>query len=511
MNAIQIDGEHLSFEQFYRIVQEQKLVEIAPAARERMIASRKVIERLVQSDAAVYGVNTGFGKMASVRISREQIGELQVNLVRSHACGVGTPLSEQETRAMLVLRANAIAKGFSGVRPVVAETLCEMLNKRVHPVIPSQGSVGASGDLAPLAHLAQVAIGEGEAIFQGRKLTGGEAMKAAVITPLALEAKEGLALLNGTQAMLALLTLALREAEIAVNTADVAAALSLDALRGSPAAFDERIAMVRPYPGHAITARNLRRLNAGSAIRESHRSADKDRRVQDAYSLRCTPQVHGAVRDALAQVRATLEVELNSATDNPLVFAGSGADEKSGEVISGGNFHGQPLAMAADQLAVALVALAGISERRIEQMTNPQTSLLPAFLIKDAGLNSGFMILQVTAAALTSELKTQAAPHSVDSIPTSANQEDYVSMGMGAARRIRPMLTNLRNVLAIELLSASQGIDLLVPLRTGVEAQKAYELVRSVSKMVNEDRSLAPDIARVEQEIAQNAFGKILE
>ena len=511
MNAIQIDGEHLSFEQFYRIVQEQALVEIAPAARERMIASRKVIERLVQSDAAVYGVNTGFGKMASVRISREQIGELQVNLVRSHACGVGTPLSEQETRAMLALRANAIAKGFSGVRPVVAETLCAMLNKRVHPVIPSQGSVGASGDLAPLAHLAQVAIGEGEAIFQGRKLTGGEAMKAAVITPLALEAKEGLALLNGTQAMLALLTLALREAEVAVNTADVAAALSLDALRGSPAAFDERIAMVRPYPGHAITARNLRRLNAGSAIRESHRSADKDRRVQDAYSLRCTPQVHGAVRDALAQVRATLEVELNSATDNPLVFAGSGADEKSGEVISGGNFHGQPLAMAADQLAVALVALAGISERRIEQMTNPQTSLLPAFLIKDAGLNSGFMILQVTAAALTSELKTQAAPHSVDSIPTSANQEDYVSMGMGAARRIRPMLTNLRNVLAIELLSASQGIDLLVPLRTGVEAQKAYELVRSVSKMVNEDRSLAPDIARVEQEIAQNAFGKILE
>jgi len=511
MNAIQIDGEHLSFEQFYRIVQEQALVEIAPAARERMIASRKVIERLVQSDAAVYGVNTGFGKMASVRISREQIGELQVNLVRSHACGVGTPLSEQETRAMLALRANAIAKGFSGVRPVVAETLCAMLNKRVHPVIPSQGSVGASGDLAPLAHLAQVAIGEGEAIFQGRKLTGGEAMKAAVITPLALEAKEGLALLNGTQAMLALLTLALREAEIAVNTADVAAALSLDALRGSPAAFDERIAMVRPYPGHAITARNLRRLNAGSAIRESHRSADKDRRVQDAYSLRCTPQVHGAVRDALAQVRTTLEVELNSATDNPLVFAGSGADEKSGEVISGGNFHGQPLAMAADQLAVALVALAGISERRIEQMTNPQTSLLPAFLIKDAGLNSGFMILQVTAAALTSELKTQAAPHSVDSIPTSANQEDYVSMGMGAARRIRPMLTNLRNVLAIELLSASQGIDLLVPLRTGVEAQKAYELVRSVSKMVNEDRSLAPDIARVEQEIAQNAFGKILE
>jgi histidine ammonia-lyase len=380
----------------------------------------------------------------------------------------------------------------------------------VHPVIPSQGSVGASGDLAPLAHLAQVAIGEGETIFQGRKVSGAEAMKAALITPLALEAKEGLALLNGTQAMLALLSLALREAEIAVNTADVAAALSLDALRGSPAAFDERIAMVRPYPGHATTARNLRRLNAGSAIRESHRPADKDRRVQDAYSLRCTPQVHGAVRDALAQVRATLEVELNSATDNPLVFAGSGAD-RAGEVISGGNFHGQPLAIAADQLAIALVALAGISERRIEQMTNPQTSLLPAFLVKDAGLNSGFMILQVTAAALTSELKTQAAPHSVDSIPTSANQEDYVSMGMGAARRIQPMLANLRNVLAIELLSASQGIDLLAPLRTGAGAQRAYDIVRAFSKMVEEDRSLAPDIAKVEQEIARNAFGKILE
>jgi histidine ammonia-lyase len=411
---------------------------------------------------------------------------------------------------MLVLRANAIAKGFSGVRPVVAETLCEMLNKRVHPVIPSQGSVGASGDLAPLAHLAQVAIGEGEAIFQGRKMSGAEAMKAAAITSLSLEAKEGLALLNGTQAMLALLSLALREAQIAVNTADVAAALSLDALRGSPAAFDERIAMVRPYPGHAITARNLRRLNEGSAIRESHRSADKDRRVQDAYSLRCTPQVHGAVRDALAQVRATLEVELNSATDNPLVFAGSGTDG-AGEVISGGNFHGQPLAIAADQLAIALVALAGIAERRIEQMTNPQTSLLPAFLVKDAGLNSGFMILQVTAAALTSELKTQAAPHSVDSIPTSANQEDYVSMGMGAARRIQPMLANLRNVLAIEMLSASQGIDLLAPLRTGAAAQKAYDIVRAVSKMVEADRSLAPDIAKVEQEIARNAFGKILE
>jgi histidine ammonia-lyase len=467
-----------------------------------------VIERLIASDQAVYGVNTGFGKMASVRISREQIGELQLNLVRSHACGVGTALSEHETRAMLLLRANAVAKGFSGVRPVVAETLCAMLNSGVHPVIPSQGSVGASGDLAPLAHLAQVAIGEGEAILQGSTLSGGDAMRTAGIAPLQLEAKEGLALLNGTQAMLALLGLGLREAEIAVDTADVAAALSLDALRGSPAAFDERIAAARPYAGHATTARNLRTLNAGSAIRESHRAAEKDKRVQDAYSLRCTPQVHGAVRDTLTQVRATLGVELNSATDNPLVFVDAGAS--SGEVISGGNFHGQPLAMAADQLAVALATLAGISERRVEQMTNPQTSLLPAFLVHEAGLNSGFMILQVAAAALVSEMKTQATPHSVDSIPTSANQEDYVSMGMGAARRIQPMLGNLRNVLAIELLAACQGIDLLAPLKTGSQAAKAQAIVRAQSKMMVVDRSLAPDIRAVERGIAAGAFSDIL-
>ena len=506
MNKVAIDGEHLALASLYGIVFDRAEAEIAASARERMNASRAVIERLIEAETAVYGVNTGFGKMASTRISRDEIRQLQLNLVRSHACGVGAPLGETTVRAMLALRANAIAKGFSGVRPAIAETLVAMLNRGLHPVIPSQGSVGASGDLAPLAHLAEVAIGEGRAIFQGASMTGAEAMRAAGIAPLVLEAKEGLALLNGTQGMLALLTLALREAEIAVDTADVAAALSLDALRGSPTAFDSRIGRVRPHAGHAVTARNIERLNRGSEIRESHRSPEKDPRVQDPYSLRCAPQVHGAVRDSLAQVRATLTIELNSATDNPLVFAANGA----GEVISGGNFHGQPLAMAADQMAVAMATLGGISERRIEQMTNPQTSMLPAFLVRHAGLNSGFMILQVTAAALASELKPLAAPHSVDSIPTSANQEDYVSMGMSGARRLEPMLANLRNILAIELLAACQGIDLLAPLRTGPETRRAYDIVRGLSPAVDSDRSLAPDIEALAREVANGSFAALL-
>lgn len=504
MTRIQIDGEHLTIEDLHRLVLGEAEAELFPAAREKMNASRAVIEKLIGAGSAVYGVNTGFGKMAGTRISPDEIRQLQLNLVRSHACGVGVPLSEPATRGMLALRANAIAKGLSGVRPIVAETLIAMLNRRVHPVIPSQGSAGASGDLAPLAHLAQVAVGEGHALFEGRAMPGADAMRAAGIAPLTLEAKEGLALLNGTQAMLALLVLALREAEIAADTADLATALSLDALRGSPAAFDSRIMQARPHGGAAITARNIERLNRGSEIRESHRSPDVDPRVQDPYSLRCAPQVHGAVRDALAQVRATLAIEINSATDNPLVFV------ERGDVISGGNFHGQPLAMAADQMAVALATLAGISERRIEQMTNPQTSMLPAFLVREAGLNSGFMILQVTAAALASEMRALAAPHSIGSIPTSANQEDYVSMGMGAARRLAPVLANLRNILAIEVLAACQGIDFLAPLRPGIESRKAYDAVRSLSKRVDSDRSLAPDIEAVSAAIEGAKFSALI-
>jgi histidine ammonia-lyase len=505
--SIALTGNDLTFAQLYAVALQQESVSLSPDAVARMNASRAVVDKLVASGETAYGINTGFGKLASVRISTEQVRQLQVNLVRSHACGVGAPLSESETRAMILLRANALAKGLSGVRPVIVQTLCQMLNNGVHPVIPSQGSVGASGDLAPLAHLAQVVIGEGDAIYKNEKLSGAEAMKKTLITPVTLEAKEGLSLLNGTQGMLSLLSLALREADVLTDTADVAAALSLDALRGSPGAFDARIMHARAYPGAATTARNLAHLNDGSQIRESHRAPEKDTRVQDAYSLRCTPQVHGAVRDSLLQAREMALVELNSATDNPLVFVKEGG---GGDIVSGGNFHGQPLAMAADHVAIAIATLSGVSERRIEQMTNPLTSLLPAFLTPDPGLNSGFMIAQVTAAALTSENRALTTPHSVDSISTSGNQEDYVSMGMSGARRLERMLDNLRLILAIELLSACQGIDLLAPLQTGALAKKAQAAVRLLSPKVVADRALAPDVNAVANLIASGAIAKIL-
>ncbi len=527
--SIALTGNDLTFEQLHAVVFHYEPVELHPDAVSRMNASRAVVEKLLASGATAYGINTGFGKLASVRISPEQVQQLQVNLVRSHCCGVGEPLNEPETRAMMLLRANALAKGLSGIRPHVVDTLCKMLNAKIHPLIPSQGSVGASGDLAPLAHLAQVVIGEGRATLNGKILDGAAALKAAAVTPVALEAKEGLSLLNGTQGMLALLSLALHDADALINAADIAAALSLDALRGSPGAFDPRIMQARAYQGAATTAKNLARLNQGSTIRESHRSNKQDPRVQDAYSLRCTPQVHGAVRDSVAQARAMAEVELNSATDNPLVFANAttqtrdssdtktssgdeiAAAQSQGDIVSGGNFHGQPLAMAADQLAIAIATLGGISERRIEQMTNPLTSMLPAFLTPEPGLNSGFMIAQVTAAALTSENKALATPHSVDSISTSGNQEDYVSMGMSGARRLQRMLTNLRHILAIELLCACQGIDLLAPLQTGTLAQKAYAAIRAQSPQLTVDRPLAPDIESVSALLNKNSFADLLQ
>jgi histidine ammonia-lyase len=505
--TIELNGNDLTFDQLYAVALQDAKVLLARIACEKMDASRAVVDKLIASGKTAYGINTGFGKLASVRISTEQVRQLQVNLVRSHCCGVGEPLSKSETRAITVLRANALAKGLSGVKPATVETLCAMLNAGVHPVIPSQGSVGASGDLAPLAHLAQVVIGEGQAEFQGEILSGGEALKRAKITPVRLDAKEGLSLLNGTQGMLALLSLALLHAEALADTADVAAALSLDALRGSPGAFDSRIMHARAYPGAARTARNLAHLNEGSEIRESHRATEKDTRVQDAYSLRCTPQVHGAVRDSLSQAREMAQVELNSATDNPLVFIN---EKGEGDIISGGNFHGQPLAMAADQVAIAIATLAGIAERRIEQMTNPLTSLLPAFLTPEPGLNSGFMIAQVTAAALASENKALATPHSVDSISTSGNQEDYVSMGMSGARRLERMLHNLQYILSIELLCACQGIDLLAPLQTGPLAKQAYDAIRAKSVKVTEDRALAPDISAISGLISSRFFAHLL-
>jgi histidine ammonia-lyase len=500
--SLSITGDDLTIEQVSEVVLDYTLVELHPSAQARMKRSRLLVERLAQGESPVYGVNTGFGKLSDVRISRQQLEELQLNLVRSHACGVGEPLSEAETRGMILCRANTLAKGYSGIRPEIAVLLLEFLNRRIHPVIPSQGSVGASGDLAPLAHLALVLIGEGEAYFDQKRMHGIEALKQNHLEPVRLGPKEGISLLNGTQGMLSLGMLALLTAENLVNTADIASALSLDALKGTPTAFDDRIQRLRPYPGQARSATIVRGLLAESEIRLSHLNCP---RVQDAYSLRCIPQVHGAIRDTLAFARRMMEIELNSATDNPLVFV----DEE--EVLSGGNFHGQPLGLVLDFMCIALTELASISERRIERLINPEYGDLPPFLTKDPGLNSGFMMLQVTAAALTSESKVLSHPASVDSIPTSANKEDHVSMGMGAALKLKRVVENLKNVLGIELLCAAQGIDLLAPLKPGRGAQRAYQLVRSVSPTLRSDRSLSLDIKEVCNLIENRKFSQILD
>jgi histidine ammonia-lyase len=498
--SIELTGNDLSVEQLARVVFERDEVKLAAGARTAMEGSRAVVEAAIASGKVVYGITTGFGDLVKVRIAAEEARAVQVNLLRSHASGVGEPLSEAETRATLLLRANVLAKGFSGVRPVVAERLLDLLNRGVHPVIPCRGSVGASGDLAPLSHLALVLLGEGEAVYQGKRMKGAEALPAAGLEPLRLEAKEGLSLVNGTQPSLAVGLLALLEGENLADTADVAAALSLDALRGTPVAFDARIQKLRPYDGQLRSAENIRRLNEGSEIRESHVACGK---VQDAYSLRCTPQVHGAVRDALAYVRRVFETELNAGTDNPLVFAAEG------EVVSGGNFHGQPLALALDTVAIALAQLGNISERRTERLVNPVYSELPAFLTRKPGLNSGFMMAQVTAAALASENKGLAHPASVDSIPTSGN-EDFVSMSMGAALKARQVAENVRTILAVELLCACQGIDLLAPLKTGRLAAQAHATVRAAVTTLEDDRELSPDIEAVRQLISQRAFRRIL-
>jgi histidine ammonia-lyase len=500
MKALHINGNDLTLEAVREVAVEGRSVLLAPDAREAVNKARAVVEQIVAGNQVSYAITTGVGKLSEVRIAGDQIRELQVNLVRSHAVGVGAPLSTVEVRAMMLLRANSLSKGYSGIRAMVIDALCEMLNRRVTPFVPSQGSVGASGDLAPLAHLALVMIGEGECLDDsGQRMPAAEALRKAEIKPLTLEAKEAVSLINGTQAMLAVGTLALLAAETLVDSGDVIGSMTLDALRGTDVAFDERIHRARPHAGQIQSAANLRRMLEGSQIRESHRDCG---RVQDAYSLRCIPQVHGAVRDTLVNCRAVFETEANSAVDNPLVFSNA-------DVLSGGNFHGEPIAFALDFLAIALSALAGISERRIERLVNPALNEgLPPFLAPGAGLNSGFMMPQVTAAALVSENKVLAHPASVDSITTSGNKEDYVSMGMTAALKLQRIVENTRNVLAIEAIAAAQALDFVAPLRTGKRGQKAYEAVRAVCAAMEHDRVMYGDFERVAKVIGN---GKIAE
>ena len=538
MNALHINGNDLTLEAVREVANanDRRAVLLAPDAREAVDRARAVVDALVAGNHLAYAITTGVGKLSDVRIAGDQIRELQVNLVRSHAVGVGEPLPVAETRAMMLLRANSLAKGYSGVRAVVIDTLCEMLNRGVTPFVPSQGSVGASGDLAPLGHLALALIGEGECVDEkGARIPSGEALKRAQIKPLVLAAKEAVSLINGTQAMLAVGTLALLAAETLVDSADVIGGMACDALQGTDTAFDERIHKVRPHRGQIHSAANLRRMLEGSQIRESHRDCG---RVQDAYSLRCIPQVHGAVRDTLAHCREVFETEANSAVDNPLVFiadrvgmdrverTGVGTDaspvraERSsaaseGEIISGGNFHGEPVAFALDFLAIALSALAGISERRIERLVNPALSEgLPPFLAPGAGLNSGFMMPQVTAAALASENKVLAHPASVDSITTSGNKEDFVSMGMTAANKLKRVVENTRHVLAIEAMAAAQAIDFYLhaatPLKTSKRGQAAHAAIRSVCATMDKDRVMYQDFARLAELIASGKLAEIL-
>jgi histidine ammonia-lyase len=511
MKALHLNGKTLTLEEVREVAVEQRPLLLDPDAREAVIRARAVVDALVEKDEIAYAITTGVGKLSDVHIKGDQIRELQINLVRSHCVGVGEPLSVSETRAMMVLRANSLAKGFSGIRPVTLDTLCEMLNRGVTPVVPSQGSVGASGDLAPLSHIALALVGEGDCWGEkgwGR-VASAEALKKTGIQPVVLEAKEAVSLINGTQAMLACGTLALLAAEILVDSADAIASLSLDALKGTDAAFDERIHQARPHAGQVQTAANLRRLLEGSAIRESHRECGK---VQDAYSLRCIPQVHGAVRDALAYCRSVFEIEANSAVDNPLVFPKSSRHaDGEGDVISGGNFHGEPIAFALDFLAIALSALAGISERRLERMVNPALSDgLPPFLAPGAGLHSGFMMAQVTAAALVSENKVYAHPASADSITTSGNKEDFVSMGMTGAIKLKRVVENTRNVIAIEAMAAAQAVDFLAPLKPSKRGQAAVAAIRTVSPAIEKDRVMSGDFERISALLATGRLAELV-
>jgi histidine ammonia-lyase len=491
-----LDGRSLTLADLVAVA-DGETVALAQSARARVDAARAVVDRKADGDEAIYGINTGFGSFAEVRIPHDALSALQLNLLRSHAAGVGELLPARTVRAVMALRANVLACGYSGVRASTLEALVALMNAGVHVAVPSRGSVGASGDLAPLAHLGLVLVGEGEAVVDGRVVPGIDALRTAGLSPITLGPKEGLALINGTQASAAVLGLALDAAGRLARAADVAAALSIDGLRGSTRPFDPRIHDARPFEGQRTSAANLARLLDGSAINASHVNCG---RVQDAYSMRCAPQVHGAARDALAFALRTFLVEANAATDNPMVFA------ETGDVVSGGNFHGAPVAVAADLLAIAAAQLATISERRSDRLVNPALSGLPAFLTREGGLQSGLMLAQVTAAALTSELKGLAHPASVDTIPTSGNKEDHVSMSMTAALKAERAVALARQVVAVELLCAAQAIDLLAPLTTSGPLARVHAVIRaSVAPLVH-DRPPAPDIAAIDRLIARGAF-----
>ena len=496
---MQLDGQPLALTEIATVSLGAEPVEVSSSALPRILASRKVIDDIVARDTVVYGVNTGFGKLADVRVAKNELRELQLNLVRSHACGIGQPLSEPEVRAMMLLRANVLTLGFSGIRLEIVQMLCEMLNRGVHPVVPEKGSVGASGDLAPLAHLALTLIGEGEAFFEGKRMESREALRRAKLEPVQLEAKEGLALLNGTQGMHAVGGLSILRAKRLARVADVAGAMTLEALKDTPAAFDARLQDARPHPGQRAAAAHLLLLLQGSEIRESHRQGDP--RVQDAYSVRCMPQVHGAVRGALTHCEEVLLIESASATDNPLVFA------ESGDVISGGNFHGAPLGLALDYAAVALTDLMNISERRTDRLINPDKSEgLPAFLARKPGLQSGFMIAHVAAASLLNEARVLAHPASTDNVSTSGGKEDHVSMGMTAALKLRSIVDLAENLVAIELLAGAEGLEHRRPLKAGAGVERAFAAVRKIAPALTQDRPLSGDIARVSEALRRGAF-----
>ncbi|MCA2982012.1 MAG: histidine ammonia-lyase [Myxococcaceae bacterium] len=483
-----LDGNTLTLEQIAEVSTRGRRVGLTASARARVEAARALVDRVAAGDEAAYGINTGFGTLAEVRIDKKDLRQLQRNLIVSHAVGVGAPLPVGEARALLLLRCNVLAKGFSGIRLSTLELGLELLNRDVTPVVPDRGSVGASGDLAPLAHLALVFIGEGEAFVDGERMSGAAALAKVGLTPVVLEAKEGLTLVNGTQAMCAVGTHALLAAETLAELFDVAAAMTVEGMLGSHDPFLHDVYAVRPHPGHGQVATHLRELLAESELVKTHVDCDK---VQDPYSMRCVPQVHGAAREGLSFCRRILEVEVNAGTDNPLVFPGTG------RIVSAGNFHGQPVALALDVLAISLTQLAAISERRVEQMVNPALSGLPPFLARHPGLNSGFMIAQVTSAALVAESRILSHPASVDSIPSSAGREDHVSMGMTAALKARQVVDHVKHVLAIELLVASQALDFRGAVKPGHGPLAAHGVIRRHVPHLDVDRELHKDVAQV--------------